>query len=340
MIPPSFSIVVPTFRRPAALRATLQPLLAQEYPREDFEVIVVDDDSSQATVELIKQLADQAVEITLTAQKQGGAAKARNRGARLACGQVVLFVDDDILVEPDHLRRHWEARERHSDPLVGGVWDFTPATTATLQATPFGRYRLELEGWFQAQARGYNLGDGCQQIQSLPAANLAIRRDLFWELGGFDEHFPVAGAEDQDFSLRAREAGCLLLRDPAIHCLHNDSHLTLRAYAEREQRAATTIPFLARNHPAEFAESAYVRENRPTRVSDGPVLIAKKVVKSGLSYGPVLEGLHRLTVMTEAARLPDRLLRRLYRLVFGLHLFRGFRSTWAQAARSPTISAR
>jgi hypothetical protein len=168
-------------------------------------------------------------------------------------------------------------------------------------------------------------------MMSLPSTDLAVRRELFWSLGGFDERFPVAGAEDQDFSLRAKRAGCLLLLDPAIRCLHNDNRLTLRAYCEREERSAKTMPFLARNYPAQFDETAYIRENRPLGADDPPGLIAKKLAKSTLSWGPVLEGVHRLTGLAERAGMPDDVLKLLYRLLLGLHLFRGFRSTWGSS---------
>jgi GT2 family glycosyltransferase len=335
---PSFSIIVPTFRRPDVLRTTLQALFAQDFPKRKFEVIVVDDDASPTTADVVRRLANDGVQTTIESQNRRGAATARNRGARLARGELLLFVDDDMIVAPDHLRRHLDAHQRHRDALIAGAWDFPPSLASELAATPLGRYRLELEQRFQAQARGQQLADRCWTMTALAAANLSVAREPFWRLGGFDEDFPVAGAEDQDFSQRAEAAGCQLLLDPAIRCLHNDSYLGRRGWCEREERSAKTVPFLARNHPAKFAESAYVRENRPIRRDDAPALVAKKLIKWTLSRGPALEGLHRFAGVAEAARLPDRLLRKLYRLLLGLHLFRGFRSTWSQAERSASSS--
>jgi hypothetical protein len=199
---------------------------------------------------------------------------------------------------------------------------------SVLEATPFGRYRLELERGFWTEVLGREGNEGYHEMDLVGSWDLALRRDLFWELGGFDERFPVAGAEDQDFSLRARAAGCHLVLDTGIRCLHNDDRLNLRAYCEREERSAKTMPYLARNYPAEFAESRYVRDNRPVSRGDEPRLLAKKLVKSALARRVILEALHELTAAAEAAGLSDRVLRRLYRLLLGLHLFRGFRSTW------------
>ena len=86
MIEPSFSIVVPTFRRPETLRQTLAALLALDYERSRYEVIVTDDGADEATAEIVGRMQGRRVEIVLTAQHQRGAASARNRGAQLASG--------------------------------------------------------------------------------------------------------------------------------------------------------------------------------------------------------------------------------------------------------------
>ena len=123
----------------------------------------------------------------------------------------------------------------------------------------------------------------------LGSGNLALRRDRFWEIGGFDEIFPVAGAEDQDFSIRARAAGALLVLDTNIHSLHNDNRLTLRDYCLREERSAETMPYLVRKYPSELGQVPYVRENRPIQAGDPPSLVLKKAVKTVLAGLALLE---------------------------------------------------
>jgi hypothetical protein len=90
------------------------------------------------------------------------------------------------------------------------------------------------------------------------------------------------------------------------------------------------MPIIARKFPEQFARSAYVVENRPIAKGDSPGLIAKKLLKSLLSTPWALAGLHRLVALLEAVRLPQPALRRLYRALLGLHLFRGFRRTWRE----------
>jgi GT2 family glycosyltransferase len=216
--------------------------------------------------------------------------------------------------------------------VIGGRWELAPSAVAALRRTPFGRYRIDLERRFADQARGEPLdGDPSRlRVPLLPAANLSLRRDLFWGIGGFDEEFPLAGAEDQDLSLRARAADALLILDTGIHCFHNDRHLSRRAYCERQERSARTMPFLVRKHRAEFEDRPYARENRPVRTGDPPVLVGKKLLKRLLATRPLLDGLHGLARAGEAVRAPELLLRRLYTVLLGLHVFRGFRHSWTQ----------
>jgi hypothetical protein len=187
-----------------------------------------------------------------------------------------------------------------------------------------------LERRFLEEARGDPVENDpdCVQMPLVSAANLSIPRELFWSIGGFDEDFPLAGAEDQDLSMRARDAGMLLLLDTRIRCIHNDRHLTFRAYCGREERSAGTVAVLVRKHPAALENRPYARENRPIDTRDSPGLIAKKLIKSALASGPVLAALHRLTHTCEVVGAPERLLRRLYTMLLGLHLFRGFRKAW------------
>jgi GT2 family glycosyltransferase len=325
---PTFSIVVPTFRRPTALRLGVGALGGLDYDLGRVEIIIIDDASDPRTVALIKEVVAPDLLVKLESQDQRGAACARNRGASLAEGELLLFVDDDIIVARDHLTRHLETREAHGDALVNGAWEFTGEVLDALSKTPFGRFRIDLERQFQEEAQGNRLGDGCVEMPVLGTWDLALRRDLFWHLGGFDERFPVAGAEDQEFSLRARAGGCQLLLDTRIQCWHNDNRLTLEAYCSREERSAQTMPFLARKYTEQFGEVPYVRENRPVRTDDSLALIAKKLLKALLASSPLLSLLHRSAAALEAVRAPEQLLRRVYSMLLGLHLYKGFRRSW------------
>ena len=321
------TVVVPTYRRPDALRRTLDSLLALDFPPERYEVVIVDDlAGDDATAEVVRSRQQGRVRLQLSLGKRRGAAAARNAGARVADGELLLFCDDDMLVEPSHLRLHLEARSAHDDPLVAGVLDFPAELRSALERTPFGRYRLQLAQRFEADADGSWLGQDRYSAAFLSACNLAVRRELFWQIGGFDETFPYAGAEDQDLSLRAREAGCPLIRDHRIRVLNNEQIITFRQFCMREERSAHTAVPLVRKFPDQAARLAIFTENRPIASSDNPRLALKKALKLALSRRPVLATFHRVIEMLERVPPAVSLLPRVYRAAIGLHIFRGVRA--------------
>ena len=334
-----FSIVVPTRGRPEALRESLVALGQLDYPHTHYEVIVVEDGADPRTARVIEAARQADVELKYEVQPPRGAASARNRGAALASGDLVLFCDDDIVVESSHLRLHLAARESIGDAIIGGAWEFSPRVLAELRSSPFGRFRIELERKFAQDAMGESIGEGRRRVTGLPSTNLALRRDLFWEVGGFDEQFPVAGAEDQDFSLRAAASGCTFVLDTNIRCLHNDARLDLRSYCAREERSAQTMPYLFYSHPAEHRYLPYVRENRPLTRDDPPSLAIKKVIKGLLASPPAIATIHRIAELLESAGAPERLLRRVYTGLFGLHLYRGFRTGWRKLPKTSVPSS-
>jgi glycosyltransferase involved in cell wall biosynthesis len=322
--PETVSVVVPTYGRPDALAATLDALLQMDYPASDFEVIVVDDGSDIATERVVRARQKGAIAVEYRTQPNSGAATARNHGARMATGEHLFFCDDDILVQRNHLRSVSETLRRFSNPLVNGDLHFSPGVEAQLRQTSFGRYRLDLDRRYQAEANGRALGNGCFEADLLTACNLAVGRELFWELGGFDEAFPYAGAEDQALSLTAAERGCLLLRDQRVRVLHNDQTLSFRKLCSREERSAQTFVVLVRRFPEQRERPLFAR-NAPITSADGVAVAISKLGKTALSREPVLDTLHRITGRLERRRVRDQVLRRMYRTVLGLHIFRGVR---------------
>jgi GT2 family glycosyltransferase len=264
-----------------------------------------------------------------------GAAAARNTGARAASGGLLLFLDDDMRVEPEHLIRHVETHERFPGSMLGGDWWYTPRALRVYESTPFGRYRLALERGY-VPGRGEGGQTGVSEVSTLASFDLSLSRTDFWRVGGFDESFPYAGAEDQDLSARAARAGLRLLRHHGIRLLHDDRHATLRQFALRQQRGAHTVLALVRNFP-QFHGQFYRNERLSRR--DSPALVARKCAKSLLSAPPALATLHGLAGALERVGAPDRLLWPLYRLILGLHIFRGYRQALASEARSRTQRA-
>jgi glycosyltransferase involved in cell wall biosynthesis len=337
---PTVSIVVPTYRRPDALGRTISALVDQDYPADRYEVIVVDDGSGDSTPDVVAALQETSgAKLIYLRQDNAGAATARNHGARAASGELLIFVDDDIVVERSHIRDHLRARG-DGDPLVNGHWEFPDELTEALEATPFGRFRLGVERWVKDGIVKVAVEEFLESPSAVTACNLSVRKDAFWQLGGFDEDFPFAGYEDQELSFRAVNAGRSLLYDRRIHLLHNDQRLTLGQFCERQRRGACTAVYLARRHPAEFAARPIITENGPLVRQDPIPVMAKKTLKRLMTWRPALRAIHAGVHGLEKLAPDSRLLQRAYWSLAGLHIFLGVRDGFAAFSSTRAGDAR
>lgn len=324
------SIVVPTFRRPSALRLTLDALASLDTLVE-YEVIVVDDGSDDATKEVAEGASQSIPSLLYFRQVNRGVASARNLGARRAAGDLLVFLDDDMLVAPDHLERHLAAHEAHGPCLVNGHWEFASWVLDELRSSPFGRFRIEVEEWIKAGIAKTSLDADRSVSATLTACNLSVTRALFNELGGFDEAFPAAGAEDQEFSYRAARTGATFVYDRTIRLEHNDQRTDLRGFCRRQQQGARTSVFLAVKHPELVDLRPFLREGARIGASDGAALVARKLIRAALSTRVGLMPVHAFVAVIERTAPRSRALGRAYWFTCGLYIFRGVRDGIAEA---------
>jgi glycosyltransferase involved in cell wall biosynthesis/GT2 family glycosyltransferase len=327
---PQISVIIPTYKRAPTLARTLKALLANDFPAGQYEVIVVDDAGDEDTEATVAALSGGGAELTYTVNAGRGAAAARNAGARLARGDVLLFLDDDMQVTDTHLADHVRTRREHPDALIGGTRWYSPDSLAALEATSFGRYRISLERAY-ADGRGeVSADESIMPAPTLASYDLSLSRRSWEALGGFDESFPYAGAEDQDLSRRAVAAGLELIRNNAIKLLHDDPTTTLRDFGLREERGAHTVIAMARKYPDVLGEFG---RNDPIMRGDGIRLVSEKLAKEILSLPVSLVLLHRVADQAAALGLPDRVVWPLNRIVVGLHTFLGYREALGLGGR-------
>ncbi len=207
MKPPRFSVVIPTYNRKALLRRCLEAALGQDYP--DYEVIVVDDGSTDGTGEMVRREFPQVRYIRQEPNR--GPAAARNRGIEAATGEIVAFTDDDCVVPRDWLTRLLEGFRRYPD--VAGVGGFQDPPETLISDNPIARaeHTRRLQRWGEQAFREVT---GGAEVPGLGTNNVAYRRDVLLQVGGFDEGFPVAAGEDADLKLRIAQAGYKLLYIP------------------------------------------------------------------------------------------------------------------------------
>ena len=116
---PFISIIIPTYNRPKQLATCLESLTKLDYPRDSFEVIVVDDGSKTQLESVVNPFSGQ-LDITLIRQINNGAASARNTGAKQAKGQFIAFTDDDCMPSADWLRAIAARFKNAPESLIGG----------------------------------------------------------------------------------------------------------------------------------------------------------------------------------------------------------------------------
>ena len=189
---PTFSVVVPTFKRPERLRACVAAIAALDYPRDRLELVVVDDGSPVPLDDAVAA-ARGDLDVRLIRQDNAGPATARNRGAAEARHEYLAFTDDDCLPRPDWLRAFAAAFTTNPDAMLGGRFaNGLPRNNASVASHTVTDLIYEI-----AETNGQ--GTGPNGAWLFVTACLAVPRRLFLEVGGFDESFPLAAAEDFDF---------------------------------------------------------------------------------------------------------------------------------------------
>ena len=184
---PFFSIIVPTYNRPERLANCLSAISLLDYPRDRFEVIVVDDGSKTPLDAVVAPLQD-TLNIQLLRQENAGPAAARNKGAEVAKGEFLAFTDDDCQPTPSWLTQFAVGFEDEPQAMIGGK------TINALDENLFSTASQKLIDYlyeYYNPAKGKDAFFASNNI-ALPAAN-------FQALNGFDVSFPLAAAEDRDF---------------------------------------------------------------------------------------------------------------------------------------------
>jgi GT2 family glycosyltransferase len=317
MTVPEASIVIATRDRQEKLRETLGFLRRQTIPTATYEIVVVDDGSLEAVANAagIGVAPDRVV----TMQRLGRAA-ARNHGAAAARGSILVFVDDDLTVRPDFLERHLEAhREWPRSLIVGAI-----RLPEEVVRTPFGRFRQRLEEQGIPRLKG-----PVQAPNFCTAANMSIARDVFEDLGGFAPD--LSSGEDQDLALRYSAKGGRIVFLPEALAVHRDDALDLRSYCRRTERGSSEIVQFVRRQP-EWIENVHRhRRSGPTQWGSEPLLDSiRKCAKQLLARDAAVVALFGLARLLERAAPKSRALDHLYRLLLGLHIFRGYRRTLSE----------
>lgn len=229
------SIIIPTKGRQSIFQRTLRSA-QQAIVGLHAEIIVVNDDKS-LTLEV-----DGPATVSITSPGSG-VASARNAGAKIARGFLLLFLDNDILITSDSLRKILEVHRLNRNIALNPNWEYPPELLANARTTPLGRFierndMNSFRGWY---GRSRWKEEELFVSNAIASFHLSIERTDFLRSGGYNEQFPHAGFEDYDFPIRLSEMGVALLIDSRTTVYHNEEdRLDIEAWLMNQERRACT----------------------------------------------------------------------------------------------------
>ena len=242
------SVIVPAYNAQRTLGPCLEALRSQTVALDCYEVIVVDDGSTDNTAAIALRY-----DVHLIRQLNAGPAAARNRGARAASGEILLFTDADCVPDPAWIE--WMTTP-FSDPAVAGA----KGAYRTRQRSLVARFvQLEYEFKYARMA-------GLAQIDFVDTYSAAYRRLAFLESGGFDPAFRTASVEDQEFSFRLASQGHRLVFVPQGIVTHRHD-ATVSEYWRRKFGIGYWKVLLLSRHPGRAVRDSHTPQTLKVQIA-------------------------------------------------------------------------
>ncbi len=234
----SFSVVLATSAgRARTLQRCLASIFANDYPAENFEVIVIDSGIDQKGLAVIESFKKDHPNLHFYSPSWGnvGPAKARNLGIKKSQNEIIVFTDDDCAVPPDWLVRFNDGYERHSE--VAGVGGYLEAPAEILSENIFARYE-KFHEWSQYNIQNREFISAKRDEAPFETNNISYKSAVLREVDGFDESFsPFASGEDGDLKERVVERGYGVLFVP-VKVTHLQDYNLKRFLQQQMNRGA------------------------------------------------------------------------------------------------------
>jgi glycosyltransferase involved in cell wall biosynthesis len=209
------SVIIPAFNEEEMIGKCLSSLVVSSYPRNAFEVIVVDNGSKDRTLEIAQSYSTQ---LQLSVQQHLGVniSALRNLGAAAARGDVLAFLDADCSVPKNWIENAVAHLSSESSGVIGGNIDIPEDS------------RWVARAWFKV---GYAPRDG--EVTYVPSGNMLMRKSSFLQIGGFDKNLKTS--EDCELCARARGAGFTVREFREMTVVHWRTPQTLIDFYRRER---------------------------------------------------------------------------------------------------------
>lgn len=223
------SVVVAAYNSKRTIGETIEALLSQDWPKNKLEIIVVDDGSTDKTAEIVKNYP-----VKYLYQENKGPATARNYGWRSARGEIICFTDSDCVPEKEWISKIINRYTSDDIAGVGGSYDIINSDNLLA--------RCVHEEIIQRHSRSP------KQVNYLGGFNVSYRRSVLEEVGGFDESYPDASAEDNELAYKVVKRGYKLIFEKDIKVGHYHP-AKLSGYLKRQMKHGFWRMKLYRDHP-------------------------------------------------------------------------------------------
>lgn len=247
-----FSVVIPTRNRSQKLEKCLKALFEQDYDHSQFEIVVVDDGSTDNTQEVLEKIKAQSpVQLHIFRQENRGQGAARNKGIEESHGKIILFLGDDIVVSKDVLREHDKIHRLHPEEnaAVLGFITWHP----NLPVTPLMRFMERggaILGKFGGQQFAFDLlkGKNIADHRFFYTSNISLKRSLL-QKQKFDPQFASYGWEDIELGYRLeKQAGLVLYYMPTAIAYH-DHAVNCEQWANRMRKVGSSSWIIHKKYP-------------------------------------------------------------------------------------------
>jgi GT2 family glycosyltransferase len=235
---PRFSVIVCTYNGSATLRECLEGILTLHYP--DYEVIVVSDGSTDGSAEIAASFAG----VRVIETPQCGLAAARNTGMHAATGEILAYIDDDAIPDPDWLSHLAATFASGPFAAAGGPNVLPPGAGAVAQCVanaPGGPTHVLISD---------------REAEHIPGCNMAIRKAELAAIEGFDPQFRAAG-DDVDVCWRLLDSGKRIAFSPGAVVWHHRRR-SVRAYLRQQRGYGRAEALLERKHPDKYSAAGHV----------------------------------------------------------------------------------
>ena len=257
----TFSIVIPAYNASKTLSQCLESLVKQTDKFKNFEIIVVDDGSTDETPQIVKGFQG----VKLISQQNQGPAVARNKGAEEAEGDIIIFIDSDCVAFPNWIEEMLKPFKK--DPEVAGVKGAYKTRQNELAAR-FVQYEYEDK---------YDKMKKDKYIDFIDTYSAAFKREVFLEMGGYDTEFPVACAEDAEFSYRLSKKGHKMVFNPhaLVYHIHPSS---LFAYLKKKYKFAFWRMLAVKKNPDKILSDSHTPQIMKVQMLMSPLIFASIVL--------------------------------------------------------------